>query len=447
MATFTGTDADESITTTFVSPTVTTSGGALPSDADDTINAGGGVDTIESGGGIDTVTGGAGNDQASLGAGNDIFTWNSGDGSDVVDGGGDTDSLAFNGSSANEAFDISNNGGLTRLLRDVSAVDMSLAQLEIINLSVLGGADAVTVHDLTGTATTQVRIDLAGTLGGSTGDGQADTVSVDGTNGDDVITAALASGDLVVDGLAAQVVVDDFEATDTIRIAALGGDDVVNASSIPAGAMKLILEGGTGEDIFIASEGDDRVIGGDGDDTAFLGGGNDEFFWNPGDDNDTIEGQDGADTLDFNGSNVSENVEIFANGGRVILFRDIANVGMDLDDTETIEFKALGGVDRVIVHDLSGTDVTQVRVDLAATLGGSAGDAQVDTIIAEATTATTRRRCRSRTATWSSTGSPASSWSRTSRRPTSSRWPASRAPTRSSSTAATAPSRSPSPPT
>ena len=47
-----------------------------------------------------------------------------------------------------------------------------------------------------------------------------------------------------------------------------------------------------------------------------MGTGDDTFIWNPGDDNDTVEGQLGYDTLDFNGANIAENVNIFANGGR-----------------------------------------------------------------------------------------------------------------------------------
>ena len=47
---------------------------------------------------------------------------------------------------------------------------------------------------------------------------------------------------------------------------------------------------------------------------------------------------------------------------------------------ETIHFNALGGVDNVKVHDLSGTDVTEVVIDLAAAIGGTAGDGQVDTL-------------------------------------------------------------------
>jgi len=82
----------------------------------------------------------------------------------------------------------------------------------------------------------------------------------------------------------------------------------------------------------------------------------------------TIEGQAGFDTLDFNGANAAENIDISANGGSATFFRGVANVMMDLDDVETISFDALGGSNDVVINDMSGTDVTKVEVDLAATL-------------------------------------------------------------------------------
>jgi Ca2+-binding RTX toxin-like protein len=85
-----------------------------------------------------------------------------------------------------------------------------------------------------------------------------------------------------------------------------------------------------------------------------MGAGDDVFVWNPGDDNDTVEGQAGSDTLDFNGANLGENIEISANGGRARFVRDVANVTMDLDDVETISFDALGGADTITVNDMSG---------------------------------------------------------------------------------------------
>ena len=96
-----------------------------------------------------------------------------------------------------------------------------------------------------------------------------------------------------------------------------------------------------------AASKNDLVNGGDGNDVALLGAGDDTFVWNPGDDNDTVEGQAGIDTMLFNGANVAENIDISANGGRVLFSRDIANVTMDLNDVERITFNALGGADNI----------------------------------------------------------------------------------------------------
>jgi Ca2+-binding RTX toxin-like protein len=144
------------------------------------------------------------------------------------------------------------------------------------------------------------------------------------------------------------------------------------------------MNGGLGDDVLLGSEGDDLINGGDGDDLALMGAGDDTFVWNPGDDNDTLEGQDGFDTMLFNGANVAENITISANGGRALFTRDIANVVMDLNDVESIDFTARGGADTIVINDLSGTDVTEINLDLAATPGG-AGDGQADTVIINAT--------------------------------------------------------------
>src|SRR5258705_2369886 len=91
----------------------------------------------------------------------------------------------------------------------------------------------------------------------------------------------------------------------------------------------------------------------------------DTFIWNPGDGSDIVGGQAGTDTLLFNSANVSENIDISANGERARFTRDVANITMDLNDVETIQFKALGGTDHIAVHDLGGTDVKLVAIDLA----------------------------------------------------------------------------------
>ena len=167
---------------------------------------------------------------------------------------------------------------------------------------------------------------------------------------------------------------------DRLTLNGLGGDDVINASSLEAGAVQLTMNGGLGNDLFVGSEGNDLVNGGDGDDVALMGAGDDTFVWNPGDDNDTLEGQDGSDTLLFNGANVAENITISANGGRALFQRDIANVVMDLNDVETIDFNALGGTDNIVINDMSGTDMVEVNIDLASTIGGSVADGVADTV-------------------------------------------------------------------
>ena len=91
-----------------------------------------------------------------------------------------------------------------------------------------------------------------------------------------------------------------------------------------------------------------------------MGAGDDVFQWDPGDGNDTIEGQDGTDTMLFFGSGASENINILANGGRALFLRDVANVTMDLNDVENIDFRALGGADNIVIGDLTGTDVKKV---------------------------------------------------------------------------------------
>jgi Ca2+-binding RTX toxin-like protein len=348
----------------------------------DIITGSAGSDTVLGGDGDDTVTGGRGDDVALLGANDDTYIWNPGDGSDIVEGQAGTDTLIFNGANASENIDISANGGRVRFTRDVANITMDLNDVERIAFHALGGADNITVNDLTGTDVQQVSIDLQANGGG--GDGQVDAVTASGTAGSDSITVLQSGQNIIVDGLAAQVsIIGQEAANDRLQINGLGGDDVIDAAGLAAGHIPLLLNGGLGNDQIFGSAGIDIVNGGDGDDLAVLGAGDDMFVWNPGDDNDTVEGGADFDTLEFNGANASENIDILANGGRVRFVRDIANITMDLNDVERITFQALGGADNVTVNDLTGTDVQQVSIDLQANGGG--GDAAVDTVIVNGT--------------------------------------------------------------
>jgi Ca2+-binding RTX toxin-like protein len=376
---------DDSITATTLPAGVvklTIDGGT----GDDTILGSQGDDTLLGGDGNDFVFGDNGNDLAQLGAGDDVFQWNPGDGNDTIEGQDGTDTMLFFGANIAENIDISANGGRVLFSRNVANVTMDLNGVEHIDFNALGGADNIMVGDLSGTDVTEVNIDLRGPNGG--GDGAADSVTVNGTNAavGDLIVIAGDAGGVTVSGLQATVNMSFQEqANDRLTINGLTGDDVLNASSLKADGIQLTMNGGLGADLFLGSQGDDLINGGDGDDTALMGAGDDVFVWNPGDDNDTVEGQDGVDTLLFNGANIAENIDISANGGRALFTRNIANVTMDLNDVEHIDFNALGGADNIVVNDLSGTDVTEVNINLAGTPGGSAGDNQPDTITINAT--------------------------------------------------------------
>ena len=366
---------------------VTVDGGT----GNDKILGSNGADTLLGGDGNDFIDGQQGNDTAFLGAGDDVFQWDPGDGSDTVDGEDGTDTMLFNGSNGDENFEVSANGERVRFTRDLGTIVMDLNDVERIDVNALGGTDKITVNDLTGTDVTEVNIDLSAAGGG--GDGQADTVIANGTNGDDIVNVVGAGSSVSVVGLSALVnVLNAEDANDSLVINGDGGDDGITATTLPADVIKLTIDGGAGDDSILGSQGDDTLLGGGGNDFVFgdngndraeLGAGDDEFQWNPGDGNDTIEGQDGNDTMLFFGANIDEEIDIVANGGRALFLRDVANVTMDLDDVERIEFRALGGADDIVVGDLSGTDVEVVDIDLRGPNGG--GDGAADTVNVNAT--------------------------------------------------------------
>jgi Ca2+-binding RTX toxin-like protein len=179
-----------------------------------------------------------------------------------------------------------------------------------------------------------------------------DAIEVDAGNGDDTVKLDTANG--------------AFTTAKATRIFGGNGDDT--------------LLGGSGNETFYGGRGNDTVDGNGGADTGFLGRGDDVFIWDPGDGSDVVEGQSGFDTMVFNGAGGNEIMAASAAFGRVEFTRSPGAIVMDLNDTEAIDVRALGGADSVTVTDLSGTDVQRVDVDLAAALGGSTADTAADIV-------------------------------------------------------------------
>lgn len=102
---------------------------------------------------------------------------------------------------------------------------MDLDDVESIDVRGLRGTDSVTVNDVRGTDLDRVDIDLAAALGASTGDPQADVVTVVGTDGDDSIAADANGAAVDVSGLAAFVRISHADpASDTLIIDTRAGN-------------------------------------------------------------------------------------------------------------------------------------------------------------------------------------------------------------------------------
>ena len=228
------------------------------------------------------------------------------------------------------------------------------------------------------------------------------TLMVEGTKGSDKIALRLKAGDSSVlevdardDGSAEfsfprvdvmRIVVDGGAGNDAIRIDESNGvfEDTI-PTTLAGGNGSDTLAGGSGAETLLGGPGNDSIDGNRGADTGLLGPGNDTFIWDPGDGSDKVEGQRGMDTMVFNGANAAEQVDVSANGSRLRFFRNPGNVTMDTAGVERVDFNALGGADAVNVSDLKATDVRQLNIDLAATLGGAAGDGQPDRVIVAGT--------------------------------------------------------------
>jgi Ca2+-binding RTX toxin-like protein len=404
-------------------------------DGNDTLLGSNGADVVAGGPGDDFVDGQQGADTIALGDGADVVQWDPGDGSDTVMGGTGTDRLAFNGSAGAENFGVSAvAGGHVLFTRDLGGIAMDLDDLEILDLRAFGNIDTVTVGDLTGTDMTEVRTDLAAFGGGD--DGQLDKVivppgvvvsrdgavavarglgaevrvlngfgldglHVDGGGPADVVrvvgTAAADAAHVVANGT--DVVVDvagplvSLTAVETLDVDLLDGDDTFSAVGNLAALVRLDVDGGDGADTLLGGNGADVLDGGpggdfvdgqQGTDTLSLGEGADVVQWDPGDGSDTVAGGPGADRLVFNGSGGAENFALSAvAAGHVRLTRDLGAITMDLDDVEVFDLRTFGNIDTVTVNDLTGTDLTEVRTDLA--LFGGGDDGEVDELTVNGT--------------------------------------------------------------
>ena len=204
-------------------------------------------------GGDDTLYGGSGDDTLYGNSGSDSFFWSLGDGSDTVFGGTngksvfddqDSDLLILAGDGESNSFEINLDDAGPRVEAVVDGTTLFAHEVEDISIDGGGGADAVTIGDLTGTPTS-------------------------------VSTITIEGGD---------------------------GEDSVDAGAITAGRpVGVVFYGGEDDDAFEGGAGNDVFYGGGGDDTARYSGAQEGYVVTPGDGfvvvMDNTPGRDGTDTL------------------------------------------------------------------------------------------------------------------------------------------------------
>ena len=186
---------------------------AFGGEGDDLLLGGSADDTFFAGDGDDIVVGQRGEDTAYLEDGDDRFIWNNGDGSDFINGGKGFDVTQVNGADgAGDEFDLRAVDGQAIFNRlNLGLFTLTNEEIEQFEINGLGGDDAFTVGDLTGSG---------------------------------VQSVVFSGGD---------------------------GNDFLNGSGT---ATPIVADGGAGDDILIGGDGDDILIGGDGADLLIGGGGN-----------------------------------------------------------------------------------------------------------------------------------------------------------------------------
>jgi Ca2+-binding RTX toxin-like protein len=303
--------------------------------------------SLSGGGGNDAITGGAGDDTINGDDGNDLLLGKGG--ADTLHGGAGNDTLV-GGTGTDDAFGD-------------------------------GGDDRMTWNPGDGS-------DL-----NEGGDG-VDTIDVNGGAAGETFRAQLLDGRVFFDRTNAtpNPFAIDIGTSEKLVLNAGDGNDTFEGGTGLAGVMTFTVSGGGGDDKLFGTDGADRLIGDDGNDAidgnggadlALMGNGNDVFIWDPGDGSDIVEGQGGLDRMIFNGAKGDEHIDLSARGNRLRFFRDAGNITMDTNDVETVDFNALGGADEVTVHNLRGTDVRSVNVDLSPPPKSTLGDGVSQTVVVD----------------------------------------------------------------
>ena len=159
------------------------------------------------------------------------------------------------------------------------------------------------------------------------------------------------------------------DAGDSI-VGGAGNDTVLGANgndTINGNAGNDVLGGGGGNDLILGGADADTLSGGDGDDTLDGQGGNDSLLGDAGDDifvlgngsggDDVVEGGEGFNQIQVNGTGSADNITIGANNRRITVSRGQATITADNNmSVQRLVVNAGFGDDTVTVNDLATID-------------------------------------------------------------------------------------------
>ena len=244
-------------------------------------------DTLLGNTGNDTLIGGPADDLLNGDGGNDLLLGNAGN--DTLLGGGAADTL--NGGDGNDSLD--GQGG-PDLIESGTGDDIFVWQ------GTFSGSDTVT----NASGADGVQVLLGATANNVTITQSA--IPADGTMGLIQITDGTAK--LTIDSSIGQVTVNSGAGDDTVTVGDLdtvcraslviqgdAGNDLLSALNAKVGVIRILIEGGAGNDTLIGSLGGDTLDGGAGTDRLKGGNGNDLLQGGTG--ADSINGENGDDTL------------------------------------------------------------------------------------------------------------------------------------------------------
>lgn len=347
----------------------------------DVLKGGAGNDTLDGGTGTDTLIGGKGDDRLLAGSGNDSI--DGGEGIDILDASASFFGLSVNiasGTASGFFFDtgfdrftniehVITGAGADSVTGSSDGDRIELgAGNDFANGaagvdSLFGGSGADFLRGGQGSDFLSGEIgddDLRGEAGNDTLDGGTGNDVLDGAAGNDIFVEQDGSGDDTYVGGADADTLDYSAVTGGIAIDLAVGTAVELTVGAGIGADTLseieIVLGGAGDDTIAGDDNANTLSGGGGDDSLFGGLGDDVFLGAGDGGNDTYDGGEGIDTVDFSGISDSIAADLLAGTATV--------AGIETDILVDIE-RLIGG---------SADDVLTGGADNDTLLGGGGND-------------------------------------------------------------------------